>query len=196
MTSRLALHEWFIVSLLIISLILLICITRVSKEVPPSLSNERHELVSTLIEIEVEGAIEKCGTYFLKKGSRLKHLFQECIPLPEADLSKFKYNKKLRDGEIIRVPYQKWISIYLEGAVVQKGILKVKQGTKISDLETFIECLPNADLKVFRKKRLLKDGEIFTIPFKKEVIKNKKKNIILAVNVKLRAKYELSNYCP
>lgn len=60
-------------------------------EVPDRLG-EPHYLKNPLIEISIEGKVQKPGTYQVEKGSSLKAAIELADPLPDAKLNKNQLN--------------------------------------------------------------------------------------------------------
>lgn len=164
--QQLPFHEWLIVALI---LALMLCLTAITymrnEDILPS-TKAVHALVSQDIHISIQGAIAKPGDYTLKQGSTLGQLLDLVEPLPEADLSRQKRNKKLREGQHIYVPPKTMITIHLEGAVEQPGVVQVTKGTRMNELISKVALLPEADPKPLQKKRRLKDQEVIVIPKK------------------------------
>ncbi|WP_068467006.1 SLBB domain-containing protein [Candidatus Protochlamydia phocaeensis] len=164
MKPHLPFHEWLIICLLIMALILLSFLTLIKNkaELPPV--HSVHELSSQTIQVSVKGAVARPGEYELKKGAKLKELLELCAPLSDADLSQLKPTGKLRDGQSIHIPLQEWLTIYVEGAVNQNMILQVKKGTQLKDLVDKIDFSPDADKEKMKKARRLKDQETINVP--------------------------------
>lgn len=121
------------------------------------------------LQVSIEGEVAKPGLYQLPLNGTLKQLIEKAEPLAEADLSQLNPRKKLYDGQTIRIPRKRWITITVEGAVQEPGAYKILSGTRYQELANQLHVLPEADLKAIRKKsRFLKDGEVVKIPTKKE----------------------------
>lgn len=160
-------HEWLIIVLLIVTLLMLTFITFIwnKSELPPTTVS--HALSNELVQVTIQGAVKKPGIYEFPKGANLKQLVATAEPLPEANLERLKMNSKLRDGQLVKIPLQRWINIKLEGAVAHPGTIKVKQGTLLEDLVDFVQFQPDADLDKLQKKRRLRDEEVIIVPKRK-----------------------------
>lgn len=166
MTDRkLPFHEWIIIVLIVLIMISLTLVTHFNSHLMPSLNEEKH-LFSNEVEVHIQGAVSKPGSYTLKKGSTIKDLLLLAEPLSDADLSKIKPERILRDRQKITIPSDEMVTIYLEGAVVRTGLYSFPKGTKVEELLLLVSFEPKADLKPLKKKRKLKEGEIFIIPAK------------------------------
>ncbi|MCE2983634.1 MAG: SLBB domain-containing protein [Parachlamydia sp.] len=163
----LPLHEWLIVALLILAFGLLTITTLIQNHRIPS-TTQMIDISFDLVEVTVQGAVEKPGVYELNKGRKIKDLWLLCGPLPEADLKGFKPNSYLRDGQTLKVPAKEMITIYLKGAVSKETSLQVEKGTRLYELKDKIEFLPQADFeKMKNSRRLLKDQELIFVIFQK-----------------------------
>lgn len=168
--SRLPLHEWCIIVLFCLILLFLagFALGR-SRNVENANHSQLAEMPLALLEVKVEGAVAKPGVYRMPLNASLKDLLDQAELLSSADQSKLKWNRKLRHEQTIRVPERTWVTIYVEGAVMQPGSLKILSGTRGQELADRLEVLPEADLRALRKKRqFLKQGDTITIPVKKE----------------------------
>jgi hypothetical protein len=107
--NHLYLHEWLAVLSLLLILLLLTVLAMRQPPIPDLdvASENAHYMCSPKIEIAIEGAVEYPGTYVIKRNATLQEALDLAKPFPEANLSKFKKQSKLRDGRVIKVPYKK-----------------------------------------------------------------------------------------
>lgn len=172
--SRLPFHEWLIICLFVIILLILAFITLVRKTDRLPQVSSTHELSLQTIEVSIKGAVNKPGSYEFKKGALLKDLLELAEALPEADLNRVKTEAKLRNGQQVIIPAQRWITVYVQGAVEQPQALKIKLGTPINQIPSLLTLLPEADIRKLKAKRRLKDQEVIEIPLKKKPQKKQK----------------------
>jgi DNA uptake protein ComE-like DNA-binding protein len=172
---KLPFHEWIIISLFIALLLMIAAITLFRKNDKMPQIASKHELSAQIVQVSVRGAVNKPGTYEFKKGAILKELLEQAQTLVEADLSRIKTEAKLRDGQIVKVPVQKWITVYVQGAGVEARQLRVKFGTLLNELPPLLTFEPNADKEKLQRKRRLKDQEVITVALKKTT--NKKASV-------------------
>lgn len=99
-------HEWLAIIAFVGWLITLVIITNASNQLSSHLGTP-HQVTSGEIEVFIEGAVARPGTYRLKKGALLKEVLTLAKPTPDADLRRLKPESKLRDGRIIKVSSQK-----------------------------------------------------------------------------------------
>ena len=168
LSAKLPPHEWVIIALLIVTVCLLSVVTFFHKKEQFPSVGPIVELSTETIQVTVKGEVVHSGVHEVKRGMRLKELLAMAVTTPEADLSRLKLNSKLREGQVVKVPAQVWITIYLEGAVKEAGPLKLRKGTKVEELLEQITLLPEGDPSKLKKKRLLKDQEVIVVPIKKK----------------------------
>lgn len=163
---HLSVHEWMAVVAIIIFLgTLTICIVLApQQETGQVMMAEPHFIADQKVEVIIQGAVEHPGVYTLTRGMLVSDLLEQAIPLAEADVKRVKLDKKLRTGQVIKVPEIKMITIQLTGAVQPPHSLRVPKGTRVQDLLEKVKFQEEADLSKLRKKRLLKDGEIIHVP--------------------------------
>ena len=180
--NRLPFHEWIIVVLLVISFLTLALVTQFKQAAPLPPVQGSHLLADDSILVTVKGAIARPGDYSFKKGARLKELLAQAEPLSEADLESIKPNSKLRDGQVVKISAQRWITVQIEGAVVAPGPMHIKQGTHRDELIEQLKLLPEADTSKLQTKRVLRNGEVLHVPVKKapRIPKSKKSTSNLA----------------
>jgi hypothetical protein len=163
-SGNLPFHEWLIVVLIVALMLTLTVVTWVWEDSSLPATSGEHILYSNKIKVSVLGAVEKPGSYTLKKGDTLRDLLLLAQPLPHADMSKLKSSARLKNKQEILVPSHAVITVYVEGAVLYPGPVQVLKETKLSDLGAHVQLLPHADLSVLKKKRRLKNDELIYIP--------------------------------
>ncbi len=164
MHSKLPLHEWVIIVLLIVTLASIAGVALIRHPSSPPITEEEHELLNKNVVVDITGAVEKPGVYELPKGSLYKDLLSKAIPQPHADLRKIKMQALLKDGQFIHIPSEIWITIYIEGAVLNPGPKEVLAGTTLSELSEELAYSDQADRQKIQKKRKVKEGEVIRIP--------------------------------
>lgn len=177
--AKLPLYEWCIITLFCAILLVLATLAFGRQEhtvpaAPPSPPPAG-------MQIKVEGEVANPGIYELPLTGTLKELLAQAQPLPNADLSQLNWRRRLRDGQTIRIPVRKPITITIAGAVVEPGPMEILSGTRYQELADQLQVLPEADMTVLRKRRrIIQEGDVVTIPVKKKKgeksIKSKEKN--------------------
>lgn len=163
---KLPVHEWMavVVILMLISGLSVLVIISGNSENTPAVSSP-HYIVEQEIEISVEGAVEKSGTFHVNRGTTVSQVLQLAVPTSEADLRSIKQDKKVRKRQVIKVPRLIIITVRLEGAVEAPGPITFPKGTRLNELINKVKFKQGANIEKLRKKRLLKDGEIITVSF-------------------------------
>lgn len=167
MHSKLPLHEWIIITLLMAIMAMLAILVIMNRSKAEPLTMQPHEVVSSNLYVSIQGAVSKPGNYTLKKGATVRDLVELAELCPEADQTQIKWKNRLREGQIVKIPTRKMITIYLTGAVTHPGPLNVLSGTRLEELSKQITFLPEADVKKLNKKRYLKDQEVVEVLSKK-----------------------------
>jgi protein involved in polysaccharide export with SLBB domain len=176
MRNKLPLHEWGIILLFCIILMVLsgIAIGRQSLRQHTPFSPTEAPMDS-LVHVSVKGAVTIAGKYDLAIGSTIQDLLNLSGLSPAADLSQIKLKTKLKNGQRILVPERKWMTIYLEGAVENPGAMKIMSGIRCQELSSVLTLPPEADVKALQKRRhYLREGEVVHIPFKQSKEKKTK----------------------
>lgn len=173
MMTKLPIHEWCIILLFCLILLVLagFAVGRPKMAAPIHLVPAPQ---ATALEIKIEGQVAKPGLYRLPLKATLQQLLEQAQPLPTADLSNLNWRRKLRDGQTVRIPERYLMTIQIAGAVQEPGSLQILSGTRCCELADQLQVLPDADLKAMRKKKgFVKEGEFIEVPIKKN---SKKKN--------------------
>jgi hypothetical protein len=103
--TRLPLHEWMaVIAILFLIFVLLAVVILKGNDGEINQLDHPHHIISQEFEVFVEGAVEKPGPYTVKRGSTLQDAINLAVPNSEAKLDKFKMEKKLRKGQVIKVP--------------------------------------------------------------------------------------------
>ena len=189
--NRLPLHEWCIISLFCL-ILLLISLFAFSDNVKPVQENTHLSLQpsfsslesktkaeKTSLQIKIVGQVKYPGICEFPIKTSLKDVMNRVEPLPNADLSRLHWRRKLKDGQTIRVPERKLIKITVSGAVKNPGEMQIYSGIRKKDLLDQLELLPEADLSFLKRKMsFVMEGDYVKIPFtdtSKNVLRNKKK---------------------
>lgn len=176
MPSKLPIHEWCIILLFCMILLLLAGFAIAGRKYVPAPAVAAIAPKNETIQVKIEGEVANPGTYQLSSKTTLKEFIEQAQPLPTADLSQLNWRRKLRDGQMIRIPERRWITIQVAGAVQNPGSLKILSGTRMHEIADQLEPLPEADLKSIQKRKsYIKEGDIIEIPQKKVKSKPVKK---------------------
>lgn len=128
-----------------------------------------HYLKPQEVEVLIDGAVAKPGSYRVKIGTTQKEVISLAEPFPEADLRKVRPASRVRNGQNIVIPTKPTISISVSGAVQSEGSLMVPKGTRLSELGNYVKYTDETDLAKMDRKRLLKADEKIIVPTKKAI---------------------------
>lgn len=163
-TLQLPIHEWIAVVVIITFLVMISTMAIFSNDDLDTIETGLpHHVVSPEIDVTIEGAVLNPGTFKIKRGATLQEALDIAQPLSSADLRKIKINKKLRQGQVIKIPEIKMITVYIKGKVQEPIALNVPQGTRLKDILEQIVFNEDVDINKYRKMRYLKDHETIVI---------------------------------
>lgn len=158
-------YEWIAIVLLIAVLGMLTMINLIREETFSRTQIEVSEgIADSFLQVHVSGAVENAGSFQLPTGSKMKDLLLLAKPKADADLRRIKGDSKLKQGQVIKILSRDMLTIHLEGEIKNPGTIQIPKGTRLSDLPTLIHLNPNADLKIFQRKRKIREDEVIHIP--------------------------------
>lgn len=158
--------EWVLVGSLLLIFASLLFIAKITAIRSSSFLETRTLPSHPLCPIRIEGAVKKPGTYSVLPGTPLKKVLAKSQPHRFADLRSLDMTARVEGPLEIHLNELTAISIQIEGAVPVPFTISLPVGTKVSDLRTKIALNAEADLSIFKSRRLLKDGEILKVPEK------------------------------
>jgi NADH:ubiquinone oxidoreductase subunit F (NADH-binding) len=126
-----------------------------------------HYLDSTEISVRIEGAVKSPGIYKVHKGATVGDIVQLAGAADNADLKRMVVERKVREGQTIKVLAKEYITIYLKGAVKLPGATIVPKGTTMQELIERFEWPNEADLEALKQGKRRKDGQIVKVGYKK-----------------------------
>ncbi len=133
-----------------------------------------HHLIEKTIHVYYAGACAEKGTIEMPSGSQIQDLLARLKLAPEADTSKLVLHDRLKDKQLVIIPQKGKISLYIDGAVKEPGIIVVPEGLHFNELMPYLSLSNDADIGVIRRRRRqLSEGETIHIPAKSEFIVRK-----------------------
>lgn len=118
------------------------------------------------IEVRISGAVAHPGVFIVASGSPLKEILIKAKPQRYANLAALDLDSPVYSAcELVILPLAE-ILVYVEGGCEAEA-LKMPVGARVSDLKKRVKLHPQADLAVFKSKRLLQHEETIKIPLKK-----------------------------
>lgn len=163
--KTLPIHEWAAI-LLIVTLLAILTVLALGKDQAtlPKHLNAPHFITTNEIEVWIEGAVENPGYYKVKRGTCIKGVLELATCKQEADLRKVKLQKKLRNGQIIKIPQKEMITIFVEGEVEHPKTISLQKGSQVKELIPMLIFTSKANVEKLNRKRKLKDGEKIVVP--------------------------------
>jgi hypothetical protein len=149
--------EWLLTGSLFLIVVSLFAIAKIHSSLFAKI-----EETPSLVEVSIEGLVAKPGNYLVEKGSPLQYVLQRAKPKPWADLRSIDPKTRVKESLHLIVGKLAELKISLEGAVLEPGDAQVPCGTRLCDLKKYSS--PKADPAFFKKRRLLKDGEVVQVP--------------------------------
>lgn len=168
MKNSLKRSEWLLIGSFLLILGSLFLVSKVNAVWAETTLQETE--IETFIEIAVDGAVSKPGKYTVPAGTPVLEAVKKARPKPFADLKNLQ--GPVHSAMIIRVEELKEIVVQVKGAVEQPVELVMPVKSRISDLKSKITLTPEADKAFFRRRRLLKNGEVVEVPKKTVVHKS------------------------
>lgn len=164
---NLAVHEWISV---VIIMGFFITLTMVSLRTEHSYESialgEAHYLKPQIIEVFVQGSVEKPGSHQIHHKMKLKDLLEIVKPLNEADLKRLKPESKLKNGQVIKISAKPLITVNFIGAVEKPGSYTIPKGTRLYEIGRYVPLSGEVDMNKISKKRILKSNEVVDVPSK------------------------------
>ncbi len=165
MKKSLPSSEWLLVASLLMIMASLVVIAKVNAYRAAS-SITAKDLQQEEIWVTIEGAVAKPGRYRALSGQTIGEVVRKARPNPFADL------KKIPLKEIVEAPMQLQIEelsevqVFIQGAVAEPVEIRVPARTRICDLKSKVSLTAEADKTFFRRRKMVKDGEILEVPKK------------------------------
>lgn len=116
--------------------------------------------------VTIEGAVKKPGSYSIREGTPLSAVLRKAGVRPDANLRALDPNAVVQGPLRFRVEPLQEIRVWVEGAVLEPLELMLPVGSRICNLRSKISCTEEADLRFFRRRKMLKDGDKIWVPKK------------------------------
>ncbi len=175
--------EWMVVLSLILLLFTLTWVThRNNLSLLSRDYSEPQFILDPQIQVRVEGAVEYPGVYIVERGALVQDVLIKAQPTNQADLKRLSQNKKVRDGQTLKIPSKEYISIQLKGAVEKPGVIVVAKGTLMHELPTLVKFSPGANLNKLQQKRKLKEGEVIQVDFVKKPFSDSSEHVFATMS--------------
>lgn len=160
-------HEWMAVMAIIVVMLTLTVFAAFKNRGYNALPfSHTSAYTQNRVEATLKGAVVHPGTYSLPKTMTLKELLEIAELTEDADVRRFNLQRTVQQGRAIHVPSRPMITVHINGAVAPVS-LKVPQGTRVEELIDLVVLDDDADARVLKKKRKIKDGEAIHISKRK-----------------------------
>jgi len=159
--SKLKVHEWMAISILIATVGGLALITSCKNNA--SLTSFGRESVverQSGVDIIVKGAVDYPGVYRLPSQLSMRDVLKIASMQPNASIGRYNLDRIVKRGRIIDVPYRKM----LKGAVKNAGTSSVPKGAKLAGLNDIVVLDEDMNKKMLDKKRILMPDDIVEMP--------------------------------
>ena len=171
MKEKIKSSEWILVGSLLLIMASLVLIAKVNAYRVATTISEK-DLKQEEILVSISGAVEKPGDYtVLLSGTTYGEVVRKARPKPFADLKKISLKEPIEAPVSLVIEELTEVKISLRGAVVKPIELTVPAGSRICDLRSKISLTAEADKAFFRRRKLLKEGDVIEVP-KKTVDRN------------------------
>lgn len=168
METILKTREWMaIAAILSVMLVLTAFVAVKHRSAASSSLSVTPSYVKNRVEATVKGAVAHPGVYSLPKETTLRELLAVAELTAEADVRRFNLDKVVQQGRAIHIVSRPMITVHVMGAVQSSGEIRVPQGTRVEELVARVSLNEDADARVLKKKRKIKDGEVVNIPKRK-----------------------------
>ncbi len=164
MNKNLTSSEWLLSAGLLAILASLVAVGKINSSMAFSQIETHSVEQARFTPLSVEGAVARPGSYRHELGAPLAETVLKAKPTRFADLKSLSLEETSERSLIIKVKELTEIEVLIVGAVLNPGPLRLPAGSRLCDLKSKIQCSKEADRSLFKRRRLLKDGEIVEIP--------------------------------
>jgi hypothetical protein len=156
--------EWILAFCIVVVLASFLIIARLHEQKKNVQLEEFLKEKKEVFKIAISGEVLHPGVFSCQAGARLGDAVKKSRPKRFADLQGLDLDSPVKSSLEIVIPKLTQVSIRVVGAVVEPIELSLPPGSRISDLKTKVACKEGADLKFFKRQRLLKHGETIEVP--------------------------------
>ena len=114
----------------------------------------------------MRGCVKKPDVYQVPKGTSLRAILRKARPEVLANLQDLPMDRILEESCLIEVPAFEKIWVQIQGAVEENISLELVAGSRLCEIKGKVALRPDADPRFLKRRRLLKNGEIITMPSK------------------------------
>jgi hypothetical protein len=166
--STLRSSEWLLTSIFLLVFAALFVLAKVQSSFCPLPPVSEHPARRSL-KVTIEGCVAKPGDYLVEKGTPLGEVLRKAAPRRFADLKKVDLQTRVETPLQIQIEELKELTVFLQGSLGAPHSLKVPLRTRVCDLKKYLSEQALIDPSFFKSKRMLKEGEILTLPSKNQL---------------------------
>lgn len=160
----LKLSEWLFLLTVLFSLTSFLIIAKsTSFRSALAVANQKEALVS----VEIRGAVYKPGVFEIEQGASLGEVLKKARPKPLADCAALDMGQTINQPLVVEVCEAKEVTVEIKGWVKEGLTLTIPAGTRVCDLKNFLELLDDTDRTFFKSRKLLRNGDVISIPKRK-----------------------------
>lgn len=161
--GRLLRSEWtMIFSLLFVMLSLGIIAKMKTMDCSEQLQNpppQTHEMC----EVVIDGAVSRPGVFRVPPGTLLRKVIKKSGLRPNSNLRKLDLNQRVEESIHIHIEELSELSVTLEKEGEESIHFAVPLGTKVSDLKSLGLCSKKEASLLFKSRRQVRDGDVFSL---------------------------------
>lgn len=163
-TPSLPVHEWLAIGTVVLLFLFLVFISQIYQRKDLSEFSESSPSIVTEVNVAVDGAVERPGSYSFPKGITLSKVLEHTGLKEDADIKGLKLKSKILHDQKIMVKTIPLITVYVEGTVKNKGAFTVPKDMTLKKILKKVSPEQNANLKLLGPlERKLVSGEIIKI---------------------------------
>jgi len=115
-----------------------------------------------MCEVVIDGAVSKPGTFHVPPGTLLTKVLKKSGLCPNSNLRDLDLNQRVEESIHIHIGEISELSVTLEKEGEELVHFTVPLGTKVSDLKSFGVCSKKEAQQLFKSRRPVRDGDVFS----------------------------------
>jgi len=153
--------EWALAGSLLLILLSLFVIAKIQAR---QCSKGTDSIPIVLVMIQITGFVEHPGVFEIARGTSLEEVLRKAKPKRFANLRGLDLRSPLSHSMELTIEPLQSLRVQIQGAVEKSELIEVVPGTRICHLKQIISLADSADLRFFKKRRLLSDGDVIDVP--------------------------------
>jgi len=157
--------EWSLVGSLLIIMASLVLIAKINTH-RASTHLLSTEIGPEKVLVTIDGAVTKPGQYLLAVGTSVEKALRKAKPTKLANTKILPLRTLIEEPMHLHVEELKEITVFVRGEVLEPLEITLPLHARISDLKGKVQLTKKSDKSFFRRRKLLKNGEILVVPKK------------------------------